>query len=1254
MPHPLQQSIAALSRRARRLTLSHALCWFLSALVATVGLLALVDYLVRFEDRGIRAMCSLAALALVVLAARRYVWGAALRRYGDIDVALRIERRFPALRDRLASAVQFLNEPEGDPLAGSPALRRMVVAEATAEVGQLELNEAIDTRPARRAALVAAGVCLVAGLLAIVNPSATGTALARLANPLNDVQWPKVHQLHFVDPVTRVALGQTFEVELVDTEGVSLPDEVRIHFRYDEGDRPARDEVEAMQFIDGHMVARKESVSQPFSYRAEGGDDRSMGWTRLEVVEPPAVESLAIKLHYPAYTGFWPQDSQPHLRAPAGTRVTINAATTKPLRSATLRTDVGLELPAAIGDDGYSFTIPVSSLPATAVPADAVATDKVPKDAAPANAAPEFVLEKSGTYWFDLEDREGFHGGQQTRYEMRVIPDAAPTVDIEQPKANIFVTPQAVVPLRILVKDDLAIHQISLVVLRSDQSDKGEIAQLLVDGPAKILPERVAAISIANPLGENWPQGESRLVEYGWNLAPLGLKPGVQIMFHATATDYRPQTGQSSPRRLSIISAAELQDRLTDRQAFILGELARVLKLEQESRGQVSGIELQLKKIGALSKPDVDALQGARLTQQQVDREFVGPAAGVPAHINDLLADLENNKIDSPDVQRQMQGMLSEIARLAEGPLPTVAREMTAAQKAAQLGQEGAAGQPAAPDKAASANVAPRLTAAGKAQDEVVAALERMLGDLSEWDNYRRFHRDIGQLRQDQEQIAGETSTVGRQTLSKELKDLDLQQQADLAKLGQRQSELARRFDKIRERMEQMSASLRESDPLAAEAITDALDQARQQGVAGRLREAGTNVERNQIGQAAARQSQSLEDLKDLMDTLANRRETELSRLVKKLRQAEQKLAELSRQQEGLRKQMREAAKNDAGKKPDEAERRRELERLSREEKKLEEEVQRFARQLQRLQAEKAGQSVAKAGGKMSQAGDKGQQGDAAAAANSADAAQRDLEEAQQELAKQREQAEADLAQEQLAKLEIALSSMHERQQGLLTETEHYEQLRKQKDRLTRAEALSVSDLARQEQSLADESQDLGKSLVSAEVFKFVLDSAARDMTAASERLNARDTGEPAQRAERSALARIAQVLDAMKSDEKQPPEEKSGDDGGGKDGQGGGGGVRSMAELKLLKLMQEQLNGRTRELEQTRDATQSLTDAQRHELAALAAEQGRLADLLLNMVQPEEDKPEDSPEKLPTIKRDAPRDAPGESQRDADVEEKQ
>ena len=309
-----------------------------------------------------------------------------------------------------------------------------------------------------------------AALLAVADPSATGTALARLANPLDDVHWPKVHQLAVRRPRRRaLALGQTFEVELVDAEGVSLPDEVRIHYRYDEGTARPTMKSRPMQLIDGKMVARKESVSQPFSYRAEGGDDRSMGWTELEVVEPPAVETLAIKLHYPAYTGFSPQDSQPHLRAVVGTRVAIQAATTKPLRSATLRTDGGLEIAAGLSRRRILVH-------------DSGSCD------ADKPLGPEFVLDKTGTYWFDLEDREGFHGGQQTRYEMRVIPDAAPTVDIEQPKANIFVTPKAVVPLRILVKDDLAIHQIVAGVSPLRSIGQGRDRQLLADGPAKIPP----------------------------------------------------------------------------------------------------------------------------------------------------------------------------------------------------------------------------------------------------------------------------------------------------------------------------------------------------------------------------------------------------------------------------------------------------------------------------------------------------------------------------------------------------------------------------------------------------------------------------------------------------------------------------------------------------------------------------------------------------------------------------------------------
>jgi len=57
-----------------------------------------------------------------------------------------------------------------------------------------------------------------------------------------------------------------------------------------------------MTHVDDSLVARRDNVRQSFEFRAEGGDDHSMPWTKVEVVEPPQLSSLTIVTHPPAYT----------------------------------------------------------------------------------------------------------------------------------------------------------------------------------------------------------------------------------------------------------------------------------------------------------------------------------------------------------------------------------------------------------------------------------------------------------------------------------------------------------------------------------------------------------------------------------------------------------------------------------------------------------------------------------------------------------------------------------------------------------------------------------------------------------------------------------------------------------------------------------------------------------------------------------------------------------------------------------------
>ena len=123
MSHELEEQLAQIRRRARLLLLAYGAAWVAGCLVLAVAALGLADYLIRFEDRGIRMICSFMVLNVIGWVSVRYLWPAVRARYSDVELALRIERRFPQLNDRLASTIQFLRQPENDPFAGSAALR---------------------------------------------------------------------------------------------------------------------------------------------------------------------------------------------------------------------------------------------------------------------------------------------------------------------------------------------------------------------------------------------------------------------------------------------------------------------------------------------------------------------------------------------------------------------------------------------------------------------------------------------------------------------------------------------------------------------------------------------------------------------------------------------------------------------------------------------------------------------------------------------------------------------------------------------------------------------------------------------------------------------------------------------------------------------------------------------------------------------------------------------------------------------------
>ena len=1319
--HPLEDRLRQVRRRVRGLLALHGVASVVGCVLSSVIFIGLLDYVLRFRDPGIRLFCTLTVIGLSVWAVQRYLLRVLAIPWQDSELARRLGRVFPSLGDSLPSAIDFLHQREDDPTAGSFALRRAVVVQATAEVEKIDLTDAVRIGAVGKAVGAASFVLCVALAISLVAPASAGIALTRLANPFGKTVWPQATHLailqagpapplrlapketfapnvrslsnaalpadmrieyrfdpetlsprdearitHAVeigrttrrtnvqDPFTfrfvvgsepwsdwcevrvddateavsdtevvpfsqpvlvarelpvprrdqdevvegdvrrllaileqrrieRIARGEAFEAELIDARGASLPTNARVFYQWHDEEGRVQEEEGTVRHLGGRLRIRREDVSCSFSYRVEAGDDRQMPWIPVQVVPAARIEQQQTRITPPAYTGLPARQSETLVRALVGSRVHISATANRELSSAMLCSDEGDCVPCRISGTGRTVET-------------------------------EFDIEKSTTYWFELTDREGLQGGRVLRWEVRALPDTAPTVSIEEPSGNLFVTAQARVPLRITVKDDLAVRRVKMLYSRDDATVSQDI--LLYERSGTEAPPDDSAA------------GEIRSIDYTWELGSLALTPGSQLALHAEATDDLPQTGRSETRRVSVITEEELAERIAARQATILSELSRVLEMQRACRRQTAEIEIRLRETSIVTLPDVDQLRGAELNQRQVNRTLTAAGEGVPMHVAGLLSDLDNNGINNPDVRRRMDEILSQVDMLGREQLPQITLKMTAAIKEAQIQLEH-------PAETNSREIGPPLASAGAHQDSVITTLEDMLGRLAQWENYRQFHRRVAQLLREQKELANRTSALARSTLGKAYRDLTPQEIAEAKIHARRQAELARDLDRIEDEMRRTASQCQESDPLAAETLADALAESRRLSLSSTMRDAGQAVDENRMGQATAQQQRVVEGLERVLDILGNRREYELTRLLRRLRQAEQELNSLAQRQQQLQKEIEEADRRDSAES-----RKQQLEQLGAAQQQLKEETERTERQLERLSANDAAETTKDARKSMEQTSDSATKGEGKNASEKAKEAREKLEKAKEQLVDRRRQAEAELAFEQLAQLEDNLKSVRRRQKAALEGTQRLDRLQSEKKGLTEAQRATLESLAQEQALLQEETARTRDNLSATAVFHLVLTQAADDMAAAHESLLREETGATSQQAQQSALARLDQIVEALQPVE--PDESESDDNQGGGQGQGQGqkgpkapgDALKAMAELKLLKLMQIGINTQTETLDRQYGNADALPEGARQEYARLSREQGHLADLLIGLMQ-EMAAPEDDPSRLPSLDPD-------------------
>ncbi|MEO1995412.1 MAG: hypothetical protein ABGZ17_09065, partial [Planctomycetaceae bacterium] len=751
-------------QRIKTLLWIHGVSWLLSVVVGGLLGACLIDWLVHIDDPVIRVLWSVTTLVTACWIA----WIKLLRPLwtplSDLDIAHKIEGRFPQFRDSLTSSVQFAADP-GNTRVGSPQLQRHVVDATQQQVRQCHITDVLTTAPLRRVTAGACALLITAILLAGLNRANAAIAIQRILFPFTAGNWPRIYELRFVDsdlsPLSeraplRVARGETVNLYVENVNG-SVPDDAQLELRYPDG-RVVSEDLSRANLVDISGVTRPvgasriRAVTRGLHFRAVGGDHRNMRWRQIEVLSLPQVQRLSVRLVPPAYTRQPAQQLASglgHVTGLVGTQVHINGQANMNLDSAALKIRdhiVGqLQLESNHRNFKAEFTIPEPGL---------------------------------YSYILNLKDWRGFENRDFQRYEIRGIADRVPELTVARPSSDIQVTPTADLELLLEVTDDFGLRELVLVYGDADSTLDEPLREVL----------------------QTFDHETEATTNHTWQLSTLRLTAGRRLRYHFEASDHcdlvEDHVGRTPPLTLRVVTPPEKRSELGERLNQIVEDLQRLVATQNTARDLVQELRIQLATVGVLQQPDVDLLKRVEFDQRQISKRLVSTDAGIRDRSQSLADELTINHLVDPELHQQLQRIVEDITLLETDFLPPIQQQLTRVRKMAvsrgvDLGNDTPQGpatdNSARLDRSSNINTpsgqTEALADAIENQNSVIEVLQSLLSAVSDAQRERNMAQTLEALIQQQTQLNQQSAAVGERTLTRDFESLSTQDQSDLARL---------------------------------------------------------------------------------------------------------------------------------------------------------------------------------------------------------------------------------------------------------------------------------------------------------------------------------------------------------------------------------------------------------------------------------------------------------------------------------------
>lgn len=933
------RSLRAVRSRARALLITQRVGVVLSWVVGLVVAAVLADLILRTPD-WFRIATWGVGMGALGLAVWRRVVPAARFSPSLTEVALRIERsdegRAAGLEGVLASGVELGESEDAARAVG-------VVREAGSRFSRLGARSVLY----RGRTLAAVGVLLligsVAGGLASLAPKLATIGAERVLLPWNGAEWPKRTELADLtgkEPHPRgsgfllragllknqTALGsekQTEEARVIGRYRLIVDDKAgpvrRVLMtrqdRLSSDDRAAAQEIaktgepngdadEPLASADAEAARARavyEYLIEPWGLTPTSGgpsqgarasraglkaevefwfesDDDATAPSRVMLVEPPAVIGATARVVLPAYVG-GPAAPDAAAGTPTVAALDLGAgaderATPPPILAGStidLTVTLNKSIPSSAGAE------PSAEWIRGTLGAD---FGKLADEAA-AGAANGFsvahrgealhvkwTVRESARVQLHLVDEYGISNVEQSAYGFDVQQDAAPQASVLLPTDDKTVLPTAVVPLLGEGRDDIGVSWVSLwrQVARPPAGSEGAPPEPL--GDAQELARSDGAVAAAS--GDGAPALPKRL-EAGadLDLATLDVKAGDEVWVTARAADAFAFDGKSHEPGRSVVRKL----RVISQEQFL-----------EQVWAELSGVRRSAITI---------AEEQARLTRETERNAEAPRLERSQASVTDRIA-RERETVESVKQRLDENGVrdetMQDILRQARQGLDDAGKSSVKAggelKKAGQNEQ-----QSGAPDQ-------PTRQQAERAQAETQRNMEDLAELLDQGEDTWSMKRSVEKLLEDQKELKEKTGEIGKQTTGKQSKDLTQEERQSLEQASAEQKGLSQRAAEAIQKMMDAEQKVRKNDPAAADAMQQAAKQAQKDQVQQKMDDAAQKMEQNQTNSAQSQQQQAIDSMEQMLEQLKNTAKNRDEVLRRKLASLIESLEALIRDQE--------------------------------------------------------------------------------------------------------------------------------------------------------------------------------------------------------------------------------------------------------------------------------------------------------------------------------------------------------------------